>query len=389
MADAGLLRILYVDDDLSFLDVAQQILTLNRQFVVEAVASADKALQALASLSFDVIVADYDMPGRDGLMLLEELRKSGNSIPFILFTGKGREEVAIKALNLGANYYLNKHGTTETVFGELEHAILSVVKAARTERALNKSEQCYKSIFEYSLDGIMMTKPDGTILSANPQACRMLGMTEDEIKKAGREGLVVKDEKLEVALKEREKTGYVRAELTFRRKDGTTFIADVSSAVFKDSPGEIKTILSIRDITERKKAEEALKQSERRFRDFLDSMPEIVFKTNREGKIIYINKAATEITGFATSDALGQDAVEFLAPKDRKRAAQNIQRILQGEESLGNEYQLLKKDGTAFPVMVYSKRVFDEGGNPCLCGIMVDISELKKPIGLWRYLMKN
>ncbi|MGF3523151.1 MAG: PAS domain S-box protein, partial [Candidatus Bathyarchaeia archaeon] len=172
------------------------------------------------------------------------------------------------------------------------HVATDITERKKTEETLLERERQFRSLFEHSLDGIMLTKPDGTILAANPQACRMLGMTEDEIKKAGREGLVVKDEKLEAALAERERTGHAVAELTFRRKNGTTFIANVSSNVFTDAGGEAKTSLSIRDITEYKKAEDALKQSEQRFRDFLDSMPEIVFETDCQGKLLYINRTA-------------------------------------------------------------------------------------------------
>ncbi|MGF3523152.1 MAG: PAS domain-containing sensor histidine kinase, partial [Candidatus Bathyarchaeia archaeon] len=86
----------------------------------------------------------------------------------------------------------------------------------------------------------------------------------------------------------------------------------------------------------------------------------------------------TEITGYTTTEVLGRLAVEFIAPKDRERVIQNIQKIMRGELSSGNEYTLLRKDGTTFPVMVYSKRFFDKDGKPCLRGIIVNISELKK-----------
>ena len=77
----------------------------------------------------------------------------------------------------------------------------------QAEEALRVSEERYRSLYENSLDGILLTKPDGTIIFANPQACQMFGMTEDEIIRVGREGLVVNDEKLAAALEERRLTG--------------------------------------------------------------------------------------------------------------------------------------------------------------------------------------
>ncbi len=88
----------------------------------------------------------------------------------------------------------------------------------------------------------------------------MLGMSEEEIKKAGRDGVVVKDEKLTAALKEREKTGKVTAELTFKRKDGSTFIGEISSVLFTGADGATYSTVIFRDISERKKMQDAIKQ---------------------------------------------------------------------------------------------------------------------------------
>jgi PAS domain S-box-containing protein len=118
-------------------------------------------------------------------------------------------------------------------------------KRKQVEKAVQDREEHYRALYENSLDGILLTKPDGTILSANPHACQMFGMTEDEIIRAGREVIVIKDEELEAALEERELTGRMRAELTYRRKDGSTFVGEVTSHLFADADGDIKTSASI------------------------------------------------------------------------------------------------------------------------------------------------
>ena len=95
------LHILHVDDDL-FLEVSKQILIMENNFDIENVTSVDEALKKIEQQSYDAIVSDYEMPPKNGLDFLKELREKNNQIPFILLTGKGREDVAVKALNLGA-----------------------------------------------------------------------------------------------------------------------------------------------------------------------------------------------------------------------------------------------------------------------------------------------
>jgi DNA-binding NtrC family response regulator len=90
---------------------------------VETATSVNEAFENLKQFHYNVVVSDYEMPGKNGLQFLEELKKITKSLPFILFTGKGREEVAAKALNLGAFRYLNKYGDPETVYAELASCI--------------------------------------------------------------------------------------------------------------------------------------------------------------------------------------------------------------------------------------------------------------------------
>ena len=123
LAENGPIRVLHVDDDPGLLKGAKQILEMQGAYEVETASSVEEALERLKKKTFDVVVSDYVMPGKDGLGFLRSLRATGSNIPFIMFTGKGREEVAINALNLGADRYFNKIGPPETVYGELAHGI--------------------------------------------------------------------------------------------------------------------------------------------------------------------------------------------------------------------------------------------------------------------------
>ena len=130
-------RILYVDDEPAMLDIGKLFLEQSGQFSVDTIASAPAALELLDSKSYDAIIADYQMPDMDGIEFLKKVRSSGNSIPFILFTGRGREEVVIQALNEGADFYLQKGGEPKSQFTELSNNIHYAMMRRRSEDSLN------------------------------------------------------------------------------------------------------------------------------------------------------------------------------------------------------------------------------------------------------------
>src|SRR4030066_2240555 len=118
VAKTKAIKVLHVVDDLVFLEVAKQCLEMQDEINVDTVSSVDEALEKMKQKDYDAVVSDYQMPDKDGLEFLRELREEGNTVPFIVFTGKGREEVAIEALNLGADRYIDKHGNPEAVYCE-------------------------------------------------------------------------------------------------------------------------------------------------------------------------------------------------------------------------------------------------------------------------------
>ena len=135
-------------------------------------------------------------------------------------------------------------------------------RAWRAEAVLRESEERFRSLYEHSIDGVLLTAPDGPILAANPEACRMLGRTEEEICAVGRGGVVDStDPRLGSFLEERAATGKARGELTLIRGDGTHFPAEISSTIFRDRDGNLRTSLSFRDISDRKRAEDALREA--------------------------------------------------------------------------------------------------------------------------------
>jgi PAS domain S-box-containing protein len=148
------------------------------------------------------------------------------------------------------------------VTGAIE-TIEDITERNLAESALKESEEKYRSLIEYSPYGVLLTHPDGTIISANASACRLLGRTEDEMKKSGRYDIVdVNDPRVAEAVAEREKQGTAIAkEMTFVRKDGSRFEGEVSSTIFLDRHGKPLTSMIFSDITERKRMENSLQMA--------------------------------------------------------------------------------------------------------------------------------
>ena len=176
--DEGSLRVLHVDDDADFLTSSKQILEMDGKFKVETAVSVEEAFNKLKLTHYDVVISDYEMPGKNGLQFLEEMKKNATKTPFILFTGKGREEVAVKALNLGAFRYINKHGDPEAVYTELASCIQQAADHAKAENLIKQSEERFRAIFEASSDAIIVIDDEGMITNLNEAALQMLRCTK-------------------------------------------------------------------------------------------------------------------------------------------------------------------------------------------------------------------
>ncbi|MBN1431168.1 MAG: response regulator [Methanomicrobiaceae archaeon] len=128
-----MIKILIVDDERTLLDAEALYLKRKENIDSDICTSPLDALELLELNSYDLIVSDYEMPGLNGLEFLAETHKRGHEIPFILFTGKSREEIAIAALNSGVDYYIQKGGDIGVLFTEMAHIIRKTVEKKRAE----------------------------------------------------------------------------------------------------------------------------------------------------------------------------------------------------------------------------------------------------------------
>ena len=375
------IHVLHVDDDARLLEVSKDVLMDMGSFEIDHACCVDEAFKKLSIGYYDIVVSDYEMPQKDGLQFLTELRRTKNDIPFILFTGKGREEVAIKALNLGADAYHNKQGSPETVYGELSHNISLVVDRNRAKQALEESEKRYRILMEQASDAILVHDEKGIIIGANQRACKNLGYTKEELV-----GMTTVDIESEIPENKKNASSWLKVvagealtlESHQKRKDGSIFPVEVSLGPITIDK-KILVIGLTRDITERKKKEELLKDSIAKYREFAESLPELVFEIDGIGNLVFVNRATSKITGYSQDELANNfNIARLVVPDEQEKATMNIKRLMSGENVGPTEYTLMKKDGTVFPVAVWATPNIIQNKVASIRGIAVDISERRK-----------
>jgi PAS domain S-box-containing protein len=135
----------------------------------------------------------------------------------------------------------------------------------------------------------------------------------------------------------------------------------------------------VRDITQRKIAEDALRDSERKYREFADSLPQIVYEVDMQGNFIFANPSAYTAVGYTKQEfEEGLNVLQTFVLGDRERVIRNIHRLMEGEKIGGQEYMAMRKDGSSFPVVTYSRVIAHEGRTVGLRGVAVDISDIKR-----------
>ncbi len=260
---------------------------------IDTATGVDEAYTKLATKDYDVIVSDYEMPKKSGLDFLKALREKGNKIPFILFTGKGREEIAIQALNLGADRYLNKQGNAETVYKELTISIHQLHEKAHAQRLLLESEERLRLFIENAPDAIFISDIQGKLLDINKQTEELVGYQKGELFGKNMLDLVISsdgkatDQTANLAQDySRRKIGPI--EYTVKRKDGSSVIVEVSTFPIKRGE-DIEVIGIARDVTQRKNAEvelEAKYEALERVAKSLDSGLAII---GRDYRVVWAN----------------------------------------------------------------------------------------------------
>jgi len=373
------IRVLHVDDDSGFLETTKHCLELQTSIQVDTALSVEEAFKKMENEKFDIIVSDFQMPTKDGMDFLKELREKDISIPFVVFTGKGREEVAIKALNLGANQYLNKTGDAETVYTELAHCVIELVRARKAEEALRCSEEKYRILFENSKDLKVMFDLSGNIMAVNKVALEYGFKTGEGVGKNMLDYVPKTDyQQMQKNVEEISRGKTIEGEIEIETPTGKRVFEHISSPI-KQKDVIIGICGSYKDITERKKMEEENREAAMKYKDLANSLPEIVFEADSQGKLTFVNQKAFELSGYSQQDfEKSMSIFDFLAPEEHEKAKENFRRRMQGESGQGTEYLFQRKDGNTYPVLVNSEPIFKESTIVGIRGIAINISSLKE-----------
>ena len=140
-----------------------------------------------------------------------------------------------------------------------------------------------------------------------------------------------------------------------------------------------KNSLLQKEVEERKLAEQKTQESKKRYRDLAELLPQGVFEADREGRLTFVNRFVLQSLGYSMEECLaGLNILDIVSPEDRVFAETNLRRVISGEPSSGNEYRLVRKDGSRFSVMAYTAPVIHEGEVAGLRGVIADITELKE-----------
>jgi PAS domain S-box-containing protein len=389
------IRVLLVDDDRSLLKIAKQCLEMEAPLQVDTSLSVEEALKKLEKEKYDVIISDYQMPTKDGLEFLKELRAKDNKIPFIMFTGKGREEVAIKALNLGASQYLNKVGEAETVYAELAHSVTEQAKTRKAEEKQRESEEKFRNLFEKANDGLVFVDVSGRIVDVNQKAVEMAEKRKEDI--IGKSfldlGLVSSKDLLILVEKLKQQTsgktterfefeiqkaamGYVYHDTLRKKKDGSLIPVSVSAAPISVRDKLIGYVWLYKDISQQKVVEESLKESEERFRGLFAGGPEASVYLSPDFYIQDINRRFEQVFGYSLAEIKGKRLDDVIVQESKKEEAGML-----NEKAVGgyvyHETVRRRKDGSFVPVSISAAPIVIKGQLSGTVGTYKDISDLR------------
>jgi PAS domain S-box-containing protein len=268
---------------------------------------------------------------------------------------------------------------TCTDIDDIKQAETQVRMAAEREQAaeaLRKSEAKFRMLYEHSPDAIFLAVPGGTILHANPAACAIFGMTEQEICAGGRKILEDADDpRHDLAREERTRAGKVKYEATHVRKDGSRFPSEVSSVVVE---GGSMSIVILRGITERKKAEKALHESEERFRTLADNIPQLCWIANSDGWIFWYNRRWYEYTGTTPKQMEGWGWQSVHDPETLPQVLERWQASIATGKPFDMVFPLRGSDGVFRDFLTRIMPVHDRNGRIARWfGTNTDITEQK------------
>jgi len=251
------------------------------------------------------------------------------------------------------------------------------------EMELKESEERFRSTFEQAAVGIAHVAPNGNFIRINQRFCDLVGYTHDELLQRKFQDITHPDDlERDVGFLRQILAGelvILSAEKRYIRRDGSVADVNLTTTLLRDPENEPKYFISvIEDISEKKKAEEVLIESEEKFRNVAEQSPNMIF-INKRGRVVFVNKKCEEIMGYTKEEFLSPefDFLSIIAPDYLQKIKADFERHLKGEEVGSYEYALITRDGRRINSIINTKLIKYEGESSIL-GIVTDITERKK-----------
>ena len=383
----NLLRVLYVDDETVLLDLAKMFLERTLEFSVDVTESAVDALEILSRKKFDAIVSDYQMPVMNGIEFLIHVREKLGNIPFILFTGKGREEVVIKAIDSGVDFYLQKGGDAKSQFAELAHKIKKSVEQNIAIKTLEENENRMRLILDGAKEGHWDVNFQSGEIYISPRVWEMLGYLHEEmhkIRKFNWKTLVHPDEIQMAEEKLQEyysgKHDFFSMELRLSTKNGGWKWAFVRGKVveYDNDNNPVRFVGTVTDISEQKKAEAELQLVKKDWEAIFRAIGNPICILDPKHTIIDANDAVLSLTGRPLNEIIGLKCWNlFHDPKASSFAPGCPMETM--KKSGRTESAVMKVEAMDRIFIVSCTPVFNDDGNIArIIHISTDITENQK-----------
>jgi PAS domain S-box-containing protein len=395
-----MIKVLYVDDEPVLLEIAKIFLEKSQEFSIDVTTSVQDIINSEKLKSYDAIISDYQMAGMDGITFLKHIHAEFGDIPFIIFTGKGREDVVIAALNNGADYYVNKGIDPRSRFDELSTNIKKAVRRRQEREAIKRSERRLSDIINFLPDATFAIDLEGKVIAWNKAMEEMTGVHKKTIIGEGDhiyslpfygirrlmliDLILKKDKEIE------EKYPFIHqqdnkliSEMYFPALYGRkgAFLWFIASPLYDANGNIIGAIESIRDITENKRAEHALKESEEQYRSLFESAHDAIFLIENM-RFVSCNNRAAEIFGcIRKQDLIDRTIIDFspvMQPDKVSSEQKGQEKLFSALDGVAQcfEWLFTRPDGTPFYSEVTLNRLSLEG-KTLLQAIIRDVSERK------------
>jgi PAS domain S-box-containing protein len=258
-------------------------------------------------------------------------------------------EVSLSAFNDKGKYYIH-----------------TIVRDITERKRVQEELLLFKKAIEGSSDAIGMADKHGNHFYQNKAFTDLLGYTAEELHVVGVAKRVYADQDVARDVFETIMDGGSwSGEVEDIAKDGHRLIVMLRADAIKDETGKIIGLLAINtDITERKKAEEALRESEELYTRLVNTIPEVVVRTGLDGKILFVNENAVQVSGFSRQELEHHKLFEFIPPEEHARAIQNMKKVMEEGSHYINEYHLFTKDGRRIPYEITSDVFRGKDGTP-------------------------